>query len=51
MAGTSFLMFWFRFIPEMFLQSQPPFCAVGHFVCFSARLAIHYYAAYSVLAS
>ena len=27
------------------------FCAVGHFVCFSARLAAHYFAVYSVLGS
>ena len=33
------------------MHSQPLFCAVGHFVCFSARLAVHYFAVYSVLAS
>ena len=26
-------------------------CAVGHLVCFSARLAVHYFAVYSVLGS
>ena len=33
------------------MHSQPPFCAVGHFVCVSARLAVHYFAVYSVLGS
>ena len=33
------------------MHSQPPFCAVGHFVCFSARLAVHYFAFYSFLGS
>ena len=52
MAGTSFYMFWFRFIPEMFSAlSAAPFCAVGHFVCFPARLAAHHLAVYSVLGS
>ena len=27
--------------------SQPPFWAVGRFVCFSARLALHYFTVYS----
>ena len=34
-----------------FLHFQLPFCVVGHFVCFSARLAVHYFAVYSVLGS
>ena len=33
------------------MHSQPPFCALGHFVCFSALLAVHYFAVYSVLGS
>ena len=33
------------------MHSQPPFCVVGHFVCFSACLAVHYFAVYSVLGS
>ena len=36
---------------DVFLHSQPPFCAVGHFVCFSTRLAVHYFAVCSVLGS
>ena len=39
LAGTSFYMFWFRFKPEMFSALSAAFFAVGHFVCFSARLA------------
>ena len=34
-----------------FLHFQLPFCVVGHFVCFSARLAVQYFAVYSVLGS
>ena len=51
MAGASFYMFWFRFIPEMisalliaFLYSQP-------FVCFPACLAVHNFAIYKDLGS
>ena len=51
MAGTSFYMFWFRLIPEMFSSFSAAF-SYGHaFVCFSARLAVHYFAVYSVLGS
>ena len=50
MAGTSFYMFWFRLIPEIIsaLSAASFFGAVGHFVCFSARLAVYYFAVYSV---
>ena len=46
-----FICFGFVSYRRCFLHSQPPFCAVGHFVCFSARLAVHYFAVYSVLGS
>ena len=46
-----FICFGFVSYRRCFLHSQPPFCAVGHFVCFSARLAAHYFAVYSVLGS
>ena len=42
MAGTSFYMFWFRFIPEMFSTPSAAFFYGRAFVCFSARLAVHY---------
>ena len=46
MAGTSFFMFWFRFIS--FLRSQQPFLCRLPFVClfvfFFARLAVHCFA-------
>ena len=51
MAGTSFYMFWFRFIPEMFSALSAAFFYGRAFVCFSARLALHYFAVYSVLGS
>ena len=44
MAGTSFYMFWFRFITEIFSALSAAFCAVGHVVTFSVRLAVHYFA-------
>ena len=44
-----FICFGFVSYRKCFLHSQPPFCAVVHFVCFSARLAVHYFAVYSVL--
>ena len=34
MAGTLFLCFGFVSYRRCFQHSQPPFCAVGHFVCF-----------------
>ena len=46
-----FECFGFVSYQRCFLNSQSPFCAVGHFVCFSARLAFHYVAVYSVLGS
>ena len=50
MAGRSFYMFWFRFIPEMFSALSAAFLCGQAFVCFSAGLAVHYFAVYSVLA-
>ena len=46
-----FICFGFVSYRRCFLHSQPPFCVVGHFICFSARLAVHYFAIYSVLGS
>ena len=43
-----FICFGFVSYRRCFLHYQPPFCAVGHFVCFSACLAVHYFAVYSV---
>ena len=43
---SHFVCFGFVSYRGCFLHSQPPFCAVGHFICFSARLAV-----YSVLGS
>ena len=51
MVGTSFYMFWLRFIPEMFSAHSAAFFYGRAFVCFSARLAVHYFAVYSVLGS
>ena len=51
MAGFSFCMFWFRFIPEMFSALSAAFLCGRAFVCFSARLAVHNFAVYSVLGS
>ena len=48
MAGTSFYMFWFRFISEMFSALSAAFYYGRVFVCLSARLAVHYFAVYSV---
>ena len=50
-GGNVILCFGFVSYRRCILHSQPPFCAVGHFVCFSARLAVHYFAVYSVLGS
>ena len=36
---------------DVFCTLSRLFCAVGDFVCFSARLAVHYFAVYSVLGS
>ena len=49
MAGTSFYMFWFRFIPDIFSALSAAFLYGRAFVCFSARLALHDFAVYSVL--
>ena len=38
MAGTSFSMIWFRFIPEIFSVHSTAFFYERAFVCFSARL-------------
>ena len=46
-----FIYFGFVSYLRCFLHSRPPFCAVGHFVCFSVRLAVHYFAVNSVLGS
>ena len=43
MAGTSFYMFWFRFIPEMFSALSAAFLGSRTFRLFSARLAVHYH--------
>ena len=51
MPGTSFYMFWFRFIQEMFSALSAAFFYGQAFVCFYARLAVHYFAVYSVLGS
>ena len=51
MAGTSYYMFWFRFIPEMFSALSAAFLYGRAFICFSACLAVHYFAVYSVLGS
>ena len=40
-AGTSFYMFWFRFMPDMFSALSAIFLCGRAFVCFSARLAVH----------
>ena len=48
MAGTSFYMFWFRFIPEMFSALSAAFFCGQAFVRFSAHLAVHYFAVYSI---
>ena len=40
MAGTSFHMFWFRFVPDMFSALSVAFLYGRAFVCFSARLAV-----------
>ena len=50
-AGTSFYMFGFRFVPERFSALSAAFFYGRAFVCFSARLAVHYFAIYSVLGS
>ena len=42
---SHFICFAFVSYRRCFLHSQPPFCAVGHF------LAVHYFAVYSVLGS
>ena len=47
---TCFGFVYFVSYRRCFLHSQPPFCAVGHFVCFSACLAVHF-VVYSVLGS
>ena len=44
-----FICFGFVSYRRCFLHSQPPFSAVGHFVCFSACFTVHYFAVYSVL--
>ena len=49
MAGTSFYMFWFHFIPGMFSVLSAAFFYGQAFVCFSARLAVHYFAFYSAV--
>ena len=36
---------------DVFCTLSRLFVIVGHFVCFSARLAVHYFAVYSVLGS
>ena len=46
-----FICFGFVSYRRCFVHSQPAFCAVGYFVCFSARLAVHYFAVYSVSGS
>ena len=46
-----FVCFGFVSYWRCFLHSQPPFCVIGHFGCFSVRLAFHYFAVYSVLGS
>ena len=46
-----FICFGFVSYRRCFLHSQLPFYVVRHFVCFSARLAVHYFAVYSVLGS
>ena len=43
-AGTSFYMFWSRFIPVMFSALSATFLCGQAFVCFSARWAVHYFA-------
>ena len=47
MAGTSFYIFWFRFIPEMFSTLSAAFLCGQAFVCFYGRLAVRYFAVYS----
>ena len=49
--GTSFYMFWFRFIPEMFSALSAAILYGRAFVRFSACLAIHYFGVYSVFGS
>ena len=51
MVVTSFCMFWFRFILEMFSALSAALLCGRAFVCFSARLAVHNFAVYSVLGS
>ena len=51
MAGRSFYVFWSPFIPEMFSAPSAAFLNGWAFVSFSARLAVHYFAAYLVLES
>ena len=51
MAGTSFYMFGFVSYRRCFMHSQPLFCAGRALVCFSARLAVHYFAVCLVLGS
>ena len=46
-----FISFGFVSYRRCFLHSQLPFCAVGHLVCFPARLAVHYFAVCLVLGS
>ena len=48
MAGTSFYMVRFSFTSEMFSALSAAFYYGRAFVCFSARLAVHYFAVYSV---
>ena len=47
--GTSIYMFWFRFIPEMSSALSAAFLYGRAFVCFSACLAVHYFAVYTGL--
>ena len=51
MAGTSFYMFSFRFIQELFSALSAVFLYGQAFVCFSACLAVHCFAFSSILAS
>ena len=41
-------LFWSRFIPETFSAFSAAFLCGRAFVCFSARLAVHYFAVYSL---
>ena len=46
--GTSIYMFWFRFMPEMSSALSAAYLDGRAFVCFSACLAVHYFAVYTV---